>query len=400
MITIQYLEDAPTLADLDPQAVTQKLRAAHARLPFSHLLIGWRLPAQLLDACRSEAENLGVRFIRWHPLLTGDGRFQPLPAWQAVGIYGQEIAGFKNLPQFTFVCPNNPAVQERIQQHLTDLLEEGVYQGFFLDRIRYPSPISTLFNDLGCFCEYCRQKAIGLDLDLELVRRTIVELNGQPAGRLAIVQAMLGETTILANHPMVESLRRFFDFRLKSITEFARTVISLLRASGAEIGLDCFSDCLTRMVGQDLTALGKLADWIKVMSYAHTLGPAGLPFELLGLVDSLITRTGLSETQALGRLSEAVSLPLPATLERLRNAGLSPQALELEVGRGVRKSACPILAGVELVEIKGITRLYETQIANDLMAIQRAGAAGLSISWDLWYIALDRLEQVRRVYLR
>ena len=136
------------------------------------------------------------------------------------------------------------------------------------------------------------------------------------------------------------------------------------------------------------------------MSYAHTLGPAGLPYEFLGLVNCLVTRAGLNEAQAIDRLGKIVSLPLPDSCERLRQAGLSPQALGLEVRRGVNKSACPVLAGVELVEIEGVTYLEESQIADDLKVIQRAGAAGLSISWDLWYTALDRLEQVGRVYLK
>ena len=249
MITIQYLEYSPELAGLDPQAVIQKLRAAHARLPFSHLLIGWRLPAQLLEACRLEAENLGVRFIRWQPVLTSDGRFQPSPDWQVVSTYGQKISGFKNLPEFTFVCPNNPAVQDRIRQRLTDLVEEGIYQGFFLDRIRFPSPTINPFTDLGCFCEHCRQKAASIDLDLEHVRRVIGEMNGQSAGTLAILQALLGEANILTEHPAVDLLRRFLDFRSASITEFVGTIARLLRGAGMEIGLDCFSNSLTKMVG-------------------------------------------------------------------------------------------------------------------------------------------------------
>ena len=37
------------------------------------------------------------------------------------------------------------------------------------------------------------------------------------------------------------------------------------------------------MVGQDLSGMSGIVDWIKLMTYAHTLGPAGIPFELSGL---------------------------------------------------------------------------------------------------------------------
>jgi hypothetical protein len=82
IITIQYLEAAPELGDLDACMVAEKLEAAFERLPFSHLLIGWELPQTLLEACRLRAEKLGLRFLRWHPLLTGDGTLTPQPAWQ------------------------------------------------------------------------------------------------------------------------------------------------------------------------------------------------------------------------------------------------------------------------------------------------------------------------------
>jgi hypothetical protein len=184
IITVQYLEAAPELANLDASAVVEKLSVAYERLPFSHLLIGWELPPSLLEACRVQAENLGVRFLRWHPLLTGDGTFQPRSLWQVIGLSSRPVVGFRDMTEFTFVCPNNPEVQEAIQRRVESLLADGVYQGFFLDRIRFPSPASDPAADLGCFCLHCQRLAEIHDLDLEEVRRVLVDLVAQPYGRL------------------------------------------------------------------------------------------------------------------------------------------------------------------------------------------------------------------------
>lgn len=398
IITIQYLEAAPELADLDPRAVAGKISAAYERLPFSHLLIGWELPSSLLKTCRLQAEKLGVRFLRWHPLLTGDGVFQPRPAWQVTGLNLEPVAGFRNMPEFTFVCPNHPEVQQVIQHRVESLLADSLYQGFFLDRIRFPSPASAPASDLGCFCPHCRQRAAAHDLDLEQVRLALTELVSRANGPAALVRGLLGEL-----HPDLpaatgELFQRFLDFRLRSVTDFVVRLADVLRSAKLEVGLDCFSPSLTRMVGQDLATLGELADWIKIMSYAHTLGPAGLPFELLGLLDYL-NATGFSEPQALATLAGATGLPLPGTRQELDRVGLSPAALAAEARRGLQATRCPVLAGIELVEIPGVTRLSKPQIQADLAALRDIGLPGLSISWDLWHIELDRLDLVRQSYL-
>jgi hypothetical protein len=399
VITIQYLEDAPELSWLEKGTVVEKLRAAGERLPFSHLLIGWHLPPHLLEACRREAERLGVRFLRWHPLLTGDTVFQPRPGWRVVGLTGRKVTGYRTMSAFTFVCPNHPEVREAIRRRMEALLREGMYQGFFLDRVRFPSPAANPLHDLGCFCEHCRRKAEGLGVDLEQVRRVTVKLMSKEQGRLAVIQALLGGKDFPLDDETIGCVRTLLNFRSRSVTDFVSVIFHLLKEGGMEIGLDCFSPGLAGMVGQDIAALSGVADWIKVMSYGHSLGPAGLPFELLSIHDYLSTATGLKEAEAFQWIGEAVSLPLPATRRYLECEGLSPQALGREVVRGVKASKVPLLAGVELVEIEGVAHLNAAQIKADLAAVKRAGAGGLSISWDLRHIPLDRLDVVKQVYL-
>jgi hypothetical protein len=279
-------------------------------------------------------------------------------------------------------------------------LDEGLYQGFFLDRIRFSSPAAGLLDNLACFCPCCIEKAAAGGLDLAQLQHSLQLLAARPGGRRRLVEALLGGDTDNG----LPDLLRFLAFRRQSVTNFIAALARPLRAAGMEIGLDCFSPCLAGMVGQDLAAVSRHADWIKLMSYAHTLGPAGVPFELLGLYDELTREAGLDESEALACLSQSTGLPLPATRQELERQGLSPQALESELRRGVAASAAaaaapgaaPVLAGFELVEIEGVAQLNPDQISTDLAAVQRSGVAGLSISWDLRHIPLERLELVKK----
>src|SRR5215212_5406273 len=101
--TVQYLEDGPNIASITPQQVRAKLQAASELLPLSAVLLGWHLPEALVQACRAETARTNTPLYRWQPLLTGDGEFVPRPEWQTIGLQGEPVPGFQNMPEFTFV---------------------------------------------------------------------------------------------------------------------------------------------------------------------------------------------------------------------------------------------------------------------------------------------------------
>jgi hypothetical protein len=396
-LALQYLKDSPDVATIAPGDARSRLRAALDLLPISHVLLGWNLSSAVVDACREETVRAGAQLFRWHPLLTGDGTFVPRPQWQTVGPDGNPVAGSQGLPEFTFVCPNRPAVREAVLSRLRDAIRGGNYEGVFLDRIRYPSPAADPARLLACFCNDCRLAALAEELDLEAVRRCIEALLVTPDRIPAFLRTLLDpqapETP--GPDPSLAALCSFLDFRARSVTRLVKAAAELIHAEGLQVGLDCFSPVLTHMVGQDLGALAPHGEWIKIMSYGHALGPAGLPFELLGLADWLVTQLSISEPEALEWLSLATRLPLPPTCTVLREKGLTPDALAVEVRRGRAAGASTLLAGIELVEVEGVTHLHPAQIAADLNALRAAGANGLVLSWDLWHIPLEHLDLVR-----
>lgn len=395
---IQYLEASPALAAIDPLVAQARLQAAFQTLPISYVLIGWQVPRAVLDACVQEAERADATLYRWHPLLTGDGTFVPRPEWQTIGLDGEPIPGFHDMPEFTFVCPNRPQVLHAILEHVNDLLGDRRYRGFFLDRIRYPSPAQNPSRFLACFCEDCQKRAWEQGLSLIQTQRLIRSLLSSPEGARTLLNELLDQPCPQALTSDIEALRAFLRFRADSVTRFVAVLSEAIRTAGLEVGLDCFSPAMTRMVGQDLTALDAHCEWIKTMSYGHTMGPAGLPFELLGLATWLVDRYGLAEQTALSWLSTASGLSLPDTRKSLLEKGLTPQDLEMETRRASLAGVTRLLAGIELVDLEGVTRLSESQIKADLVAHRSAGAQGLALSWDLWHIPLRRLEQVSQIW--
>ncbi|HSB67197.1 MAG TPA: hypothetical protein VLD65_11505, partial [Anaerolineales bacterium] len=105
------------------------------------------------------------------------------------------------------------------------------------------------------------------------------------------------------------------------------------------------------------------------------------------------------EAQALSLISSCTGLLLPDNRRSLKKDGLSPLALEKEIIRGVSGISIPTLAGIELVNLPGVTHLQTAQIQADLSALRRAKPSGLSLSWDLLHIQMSKLELVRKVYL-
>ena len=394
---IQYLEDGPGVTTIAPSEARARLRAACERLPISLVLVGWNLPHLLVHACGEEAAHAGAHLFRWHPLLTGDGTFVPRPEWQTVGLDGDSVPGFRSMPEFTFVCPNRPAVREAALHHLYKVLQPGHYQGVFLDRIRYPSPAANPSSLLACFCEDCHRAASAEGLDLEAARRHIRSLVATPEHALSFARTLLALAPAPSDSALA-ALCAFLDFRARSITRFVQAAADLVHAEGLAVGLDCFSPALTHMVGQDAGALDAHCEWIKIMAYGHTLGPAGLPFELLDLAHWLVSQRSAGESETMEWLSLATRLPLPSTRALLREQGLSPEALAAETRRGRAVGVSTLLAGIELVEIEGVTRLNPAQITADLRAFHAAGADGLVLSWDLLYIPLERLELVRAIW--
>ncbi len=376
ILAAQYLESVPS--GFTTQQARRCLRRAFDILPLSHILLGWNVPPDIEDCVADETARRGAKLYQWHPLLTGD---RDTPAtWDTINLRGYAIPGHNNLPEFTFLCPNHPAVQEFITARVEKVIRRGIYQGLFLDRMRFPSPAASPENYFGCFCDYCRRSAAEARIDLEAVRHQITRMLAEKNQRIAFTQSLFG------SHSEPDSnLASFLRFRANCIATCAASISRQLSASGMEVGLDCFSPSLAWMVGQDLAALDKVCTWMKIMIYPNTFGPAGLPFELLGLLDWL---RNLNTGNELDILRECSQMNLPKTREELARIGLPSETIRKEIESGKRLGIKTLLAGLALVDIPGINRVN----IDHLKASQIAD--GIVLSWDLRLISPEILSQL------
>ena len=375
-LAVQYLEYAPPGAT--PAKVRERLRQAFELLPVSIVILGWDLPHRLEEAVAEETARHKTMLYRWHPLLASDAGFALPIDWQTISLRGEHIPGFKGLPEFTFICPNRTDVQEWIAERIEVAAQRGIYQGLFFDRMRFPSPAENPERHLACFCKSCQRIASDSGLDLEAVRRHIDALLTDPNRAKSLTGTFFTPT----DDSLLES---FFNFRSDCITRTVQFAFKLAGSQGMQIGLDCFSPTLARMVGQDLSALNKSCDWIKLMAYPRVFGPAGLPFELRALTKWLRARYIFTETEAAQIVNEASGLVL-------RSNGLNSESIAHEIRRGRDAGITNLLAGIALVEIEGIHSSTPKQIQSDLLACEDAD--GLVLSWDLWQIKPQTLNAI------
>lgn len=366
-----------------PMSVREKLRKAFSHLPFDYIIIGWDLPPAIIEVCASETARNGAQLYRWHPLLTGIGTLHQKSEWATIGSEGKPIAGHNGLTEFTFICPNRPAVKEAVLNHLKEELNKGIYQGIFLDRIRYPSPAINPKRYLACFCDDCRRTAANEGLDLIAIQKKLQDLNPQ----------MIVERLFQQIQTKEDLLCQFLDFRERCINRIIEAAFELLSAKNITVGLDCFSPTLTRMVGQNLSKLASVSHWIKPMIYAHTLAPAGIPFELLNLA-KWMSESGLSESDALKIISNSSGFLLPTRFSDLKEKGIPPHVLGSEVKLAVKSGIRSLLAGIAIVELNGVNHVTSEQLMKEIDAYRTGGADGLVLSWDLWRIPEKRLGEV------
>jgi hypothetical protein len=383
ILAVQYLESP--YPDATITEVRRRLRCAFEHLPISLVLLGWELPIHIEEAVAEEAALHSAKLLRWQPLLTGDAHIDLPPEWSTIGPNSNSIPGHRGLPEFSFICPNRSAVADFISERVESVAASGLFQGLFLDRIRYPSPSSDPHRYLACFCEYCTRLAADFGLDLESIRHNI---NSLPVEIL--VRNLFGKPAEIGS-----PFEHFQNFRKASITRSVQMVSKLARGNNLSIGLDCFSPALTSLVGQDLSSLDKVVDWIKIMVYPRVFGPAGLPFELLSLVKWL-TNSGLAENEAMQLLAEASGLLLPVNGNDLFRHGLESAVITQEIQRGKELGITVLLAGLAMVNMGKIHTSSPEQIQTDLVAC--GNADGLVISWDLWSTPLSYLDKIRNLW--
>jgi len=396
---IQFLEPSPDIETYDPNLVRKKLRIALSLLPISIVIVGWKIPEKLREICRAETDASGVQLYRWQPLLTSDGVLQIKEENRVIGLDGRPIPAYMNMPSFTFMCPNNPSFEIELIKHLENAMASSMYDGFFLDRMRFPAITRNIGESFGCFCPHCMKSAAESGFDLYKAQGEIKKILNSHQGKINFIKNLTKPDIDINISSDQIFLQNFLTFRAKSIHRIVNKAAKLAKSLGLKTGLDCFSPSVSFSVGQDMKMLNDIGDWFKPMTYLHTFAPAGLPFELNEMLEIL---RGSQKENVPGRytfLSQVTNLTIPSKQSILMKRGLISTALANEISKAKKRTSKPLFAGIELVSIDGVTWIDNNQLIEDMRQLKESSAEGIVISWDLWQIKMEHLNIIKDAFL-
>lgn len=248
----------------------------------------WPSRDQTLDEqIRKRVRAAGAEIHLWLPVLADSGT-EPPPEERTEDAWGNRGHGasgsWKGLgagdETFLFACPRsrrwNDDARERIRR------EAPLYDGVFLDRVRYPSPANGLESLFTCFCPRCLEREPDAGTWRERIRdlrKRIESVSNRDAEGWNSFDSLLAES----------GLGGFIRSRAQTIHDMVAGLADEIRAAGKTVGLDLFTPALAQLTGQDYGLLAPLGDWVKPMSYCHAKGPAGLPLELASFVRGMKT---------------------------------------------------------------------------------------------------------------
>ena len=351
--------------------IEEKLSFVLPKIPVNKVIMGWA-PAsgETYEKTAALLKRQKIEFWLWFPVFSETGALRSLDP--LIGFDGKAIVwdGIQKDEDFSFCCPNNQGNIAKILDVYEKEFSCVKFDGIFLDKIRYPSFANGPDTEdaiksgarcvLSCFCpdclEYYRQK----NFDVNLFKNILSDSN-----YIFNFSRYAGGGKYQFNH---DSFSEFIFLKSGIITQSMEYICRYFRRKGLKIGMDVFAPFLSPFVGQDITALSAMCDFIKPMMYRRTNAPAGLPFE---------TEMLLRGTKAAGiHFRELPGGYLDKTPFDLSFAAKDLAAM-------VSPLSCPVYAGVEINRKPLIAEVYPAYIAETINAYYKTGIAGFALSWDL-----------------
>ncbi|MDR1745274.1 MAG: hypothetical protein LBS30_05925 [Planctomycetota bacterium] len=355
------------------------------RLARLDAILVWPSGVETLDdQVRKRIRRAGAEVHLWLPVLADAGTEPPEEeqtedAW---GARGHGASGsWRGLgsgdESFLFACPRSrrwaDAARERIHK------EAPLYDGVFLDRIRYPSPANGFESLFTCFCPRCLAREPEAALWRERIRqlrKRIESASDRDVDGWKSFDALLAES----------GLDDFRESRSRAVRDMAAALAAEIRAAGKAVGLDLFTPAIAPLAGQEYRVLAPLGDWIKPMSYCHAKGPAGLPLELASFVRGMKAwgRGADEKTIAAFAGRSFGGFNLPESADRIESHGLDECVAGGEFWAAADMAGGNVYPGFECV------RHPDFDLDMDARGVGRyldalSGAPGLVLAWNILY---------------
>ncbi len=262
-------------------AIIERIQSIKKRMPVDGLILGWSIEPQLYrdvcDYCRSRS----IETYLWLPVFSEiPTSHHPDPFVNLMGTPASVYA-LQEGESFEFFCPSS----YRNRQILLDLYDEKFsecgFDGVFLDKIRSPSFVTGLNDVLGCTCDSCRQVFDAGGCHPKDLKELI---ENHPLQAVFSAQSFNPARGFIFENPLV---RQFFEVKKDLYISAIESIVDAFQSRGCKVGLDVFAPSLAALVGQDLSRLVKISDFIKPMIYRKTQAPAGIGFEMEAMEKAL-----------------------------------------------------------------------------------------------------------------
>ena len=343
--------------DFDVQHISKKLRRISEKVKIKSGLIGWNINIDTSDIITYLKEK-GAEVYLWMPVfseLDEMADFSPLIGRNGIVQINYDRG---NDESFNFCCPANPDNTDKVISIYEKHYGGNVYDGIFIDKIRFPSFIGGLDPVFSCYCDYCRN-----NFDIPDPRELSPVDLINPLG--------ISEYNGL-RYKMSEVYTKLFDYKDTVVYNSIRRLCDYFRNRDMKIGLDLFAPFVSCFVGQNYSKLLPLADMVKPMLYKITNAPAGLPFE----IDVYSTAFDNDPENAKKRR---------ALLSEI--AGYEDQSFISREISGIMKTIkennlkTKLYAGIELNYVQDISPVTKEYIEKSIKNIRHSD--GIVTSWDL-----------------
>jgi len=343
-----------------------------------------RAPAQGMEGYNALAEvsqaarKVGIGLWAWmsdydQRLLAPD-----YPELRLVGANGQPAEG-------DWFCPNNPQARAYVAALYEDVARNYDIDGFFMDRIRYPSATNA------CYCQHCREAMERQGLDAERVMGAARAMSAAPGQRMSTAMG-LSFRNIFEEDNLVE-LAQWMRFRQHTIVDHVRQVRGLVRKLRPEwgVGLDVLEPTAAPSLGQNFSLLAREAEWFKPMLYHHSaaLGVRGW-VETMAAAEQVPPAQAYEQVRALFTL-QGIAMP---SWEEFGQHGMPPNWLHARI------KYCQQLAGEHAAVYPGIQGwgpATTDEIRAMLNSAFDAGAPGI-ITFCYSNVTWDKLDAYREVF--
>lgn len=348
------------------QSVISAIRHAAQQLPASDVILGWNADRGLYEAVLPAILEMGLRAWLWLPVFSEvSERESPAPAVSYRGVPQQ---GVQTIPgeDFRFICPSSRANQDTVLRTYHRHFAELPWHGVFLDKVRHASFAEGFDGGFGCFCDACRTQYRRKGVDAQAIARRIA---AEPA-------AMLPNGWTESSYAFADiDVTRFYQAKMDLVTAAVRRIATAFRAQGLAVGLDVFAPSLAPMVGQDLAALGQMADFIKPMLYCITHAPAGIPFETEAYRRSFAEEGHVDASDALRSIWRGAC-----------NGDRMDYRREL-----AQTSKDAVHPGFEINVMPGVCHSTPAYVTHVTRALDAAGITQAVLSWNLLLDAGDNI---------